>query len=280
MLQKLEPWLHRGESAVEPGSPLALLDDQFKATQSVSSLLRQSLAAATDNVLALRRLLFVEHTGSSGRGGVVGHIEPVAPEAAEYRLHTHSPYSLVRTVIECSSTVLWALLPEDGDERARRNLVLIARDVFNAASFWDAYLADFRPERHARAVEYFNGLRRTVNDAAESLHLPPVFARKADGSWGYATKNRTQTSILKDLREEDLPQSLMYVWQFCSGHSHGLEWASTEGARYPDPFSESGTEEFRAGNMEQLQRMCDVSLGLVPLAWDVFDIQRRVWPLL
>jgi CheY-like chemotaxis protein len=85
---------------------------------------------------------------------------------------------------------------------------------------------------------------------------------------------------LKDLRAEDLPPSLMYVWQFCSGHSHGLEWAAVGGARYPDPFSESGTGTFRAGSMEQLRRMCDVSLGLVPRAWVVFDAQRRVWPLL
>ncbi|MGW6172613.1 hypothetical protein ACWF5H_03870 [Arthrobacter sp. NPDC055138] len=265
MLQDVEPWLGRGEAAVEPGSPLAQLDEQFTAAQSVSSLLRQSLAAATDNVLALRRLLFEEHGGHG---------------PAEYRLQTHAPYSLVRTVIECTSTVLWALLPSEGPERARGSLVLIARDVFNAASFWDAYLADFRPERHARAMEYFSGLRRTVNEVAESLELPPIFARKADNSWGYATKNRTQTSILKDLRTEDLPPSLMYVWQFCSGHSHGLEWAAVGGARYPDPFSESGTSPFRAGSMEQLRQMCDVSLGLVPRAWDVFDTQRRVWPVL
>ena len=165
MLQDLEPWLRRDEAAVEPGSPLAQLDEQFTAAQSVSSLLRQSLAAATDNVLALRRLLFEEHGGQG---------------TAEYRLQTHAPYSLVRTIIECTSTVLWALLPAEGTERARRSLVLVARDVFNAASFWDAYLADFRPERHARAMEYFNGLRGTVNEVAASLQLPPIFSKKAE----------------------------------------------------------------------------------------------------
>jgi hypothetical protein len=265
MLRDLEPWLLRDGATVEQGSALALLDDQFAAVHSVSSLLGQSLAAATDNVLALRRLLF-EEPGEQG--------------TTSYRMHTHSPYSLVRTVIECTSTVLWALQPEEGAERARRSVVLIARDVFNAASFWDAYLGDLWPDRHARAMDHFNGLRRAVNEAAESLQLPPIFAHKGDGSWGYATKNRTQTSILKDLREGDLPPSLMYVWQFCSGHSHGLEWASAQGVRYPDPFSDSGTEEFRPGSMQQLRRMCEVSLGLVPRAWDVFDRERRVWPLL
>ena len=112
MLQDVQPWLQRGEAPVEEGSPLAQLDEQFTAAQSVSSLLRQSLAAATDNVLALHRLLFEEHGGHG---------------PAEYRLQTHAPYSLVRTVIECTSAVLWALLPAEGTERARRSLVLIDR---------------------------------------------------------------------------------------------------------------------------------------------------------
>src|SRR3954451_21511079 len=107
-LQALEPLLGRnaGSDLVDPGSALARLDERFAASHSVSSLVRQSLAAVMDNAEALRRLGFV----GEGSGAV------------SYRVHTHAPYSLVRTIIECAATVLWALLPEDGRERARRSL--------------------------------------------------------------------------------------------------------------------------------------------------------------
>ncbi|NKX51041.1 hypothetical protein HER39_10795, partial [Arthrobacter deserti] len=226
-LRALEPLLGRdtGPDRIEPGSPLARLDERFASSHSASSLVRQSLAAVMDNAQALRRLVFVE--------------EPSG--AAFYRRHTHAPYSLVRTAIECAATVLWALLPDDGRERARRSLVLIAREVFNAASFWDTYLEEFHPGQHARALDYFDGLRRAVNDSARAMLLPPIFSRKADGNWGYATKNRTQTAILKDLRAAgEVPAALIHAWQFCSGYSHGLEWASANGGTYPDPFGGPG----------------------------------------
>ena len=111
---------HVDADVIEPGSPIWLLDERFTSSHSVSLLLKQALAAAMDNLQALRRLLFIE--------------EPGRPPC--YRFYTHAPYSLVRTVIECTTTVLWALLPDDGRERARRSLVLIAREVFNSASFW------------------------------------------------------------------------------------------------------------------------------------------------
>ncbi|MCG2623275.1 hypothetical protein LVY72_15355 [Arthrobacter sp. I2-34] len=266
-LQALEPLCARNTEAddFEPGSPLARLDERFAASHSVSSLLQQSLAAAMDNLQALRRLLFAEEPGGSGC----------------YRLYTNAPYSLVRTVIECAATVLWALLPEHGRERARRSLVLIAREVFNAASFWDTYLEEFHPGQHAGARDYFDGLRRSVNESAQAMGLPPIFSRKADGNWGYATKNRTQTAILKDLRSAgDVPAELVYVWQFCSGYSHGLEWASANGGSYPDPFSGPGREQAPAGSMEQLRRMCDAAFDLVPRAWAIYDMRRRAWPLL
>ena len=227
---------------------------------SVSGLVRQSLAAAMDNTRALRGLLFHEEPSGTVR----------------YRLYSHAPYSLVRTVIECATTVLWSMQPEDGRERNRRCLVLIAREVFNSASFWDAYLAEFHPGRHAPAVDYFDGLRRAVNDSAQAMALPPVFSKKADGSWGYATKNRTQTAILKDLRAAgDVPAELIYVWQFCSGYSHGLEWAAGNGSA--GPFGRMGE---RAGSMEQLRRMCDAAFDQLPRAWAAFDLRRRAWPLL
>ncbi|MFD1214288.1 hypothetical protein ACFQ36_19860 [Arthrobacter sp. GCM10027362] len=264
-LEALAPYCARNAHAedIEPGSPLAWLDERFASTHSVSGLLKQSLAAAMDNTRALRGLLFRE--------------EPAA--AFSYRQYTHAPYSLVRTIIECATTVLWALLPDDGPERIRRSLVLIAREVFNAASFWDAYLEEFDPGRYARAVAYFDGLRRTVNDSAQAMALPPVFSRKADGKWGYATKNRTQTAILKELRVAgDVPPELIYVWQFCSGYSHGLEWAAGNGNA--GLFGEVAGEQAAAGSMEQLRRVCDVAFDLVPRAWAIYDLRRRVWPLL
>jgi len=296
-LEALESFHARDAEAdkIEPGSALAHLEAQFASSHGVGLLLKQSLAAAMDNLQALRRLLFAE--ASAG--------------AAPYRLYTHAPYSLVRTVIECGSTVLWALLPEDGRERARRSLVLIARDVFNAASFWDTYLEEFHPERHAEALKYFDGLRHEVNASAEAMGLPPIFSRKADGRWGYTTKNRTQTAILKDLQAEDqLPPELLYVWQFCSGYSHGLVWASGNGGLDPRalPAAEGerpGAEEpavlvapggeqsggsepavlgapggEQSDGLEQLQRVCRVAFDLVPRAWGVFDLRRRAWPLL
>ncbi|WP_150110206.1 hypothetical protein [Crystallibacter crystallopoietes] len=295
-LKALESFNARDAEAdeIEPGSALALLEAQFASSHGVGLLLKQSLAAAMDNLQALRRLLFAD--ASTG--------------AASYRLYTHAPYSLVRTVIECGSTVLWALLPEDGRERARRSLVLIARDVFNAASFWDTYLEEFHPERHAEAVEYFDGLRHEVNASAAAMGLPPIFSRKADGRWGYTTKNRTQTAILKDLQAEDqLPPELLYVWQFCSGYSHGLVWASGNGGLEPSRLDAgegaggaepgvlqaSGGDEpamlhapdgaepgvlGASGGMEQLQRVCRVAFDVVPRAWEVFDLRRRAWPLI
>ncbi|NKX55180.1 hypothetical protein [Arthrobacter mobilis] len=264
-LEALAPFCARDADTddIEPDSPLAWLDARFASLHGVSGLLKQSLSAAMDNTQALRRLLFVEEP--SGR--------------IFYRLNTHAPYSLVRTIIECGSTVLWALLPDEGRESARRSLVLIAREVFNAASFWGTYLEEFHPVRHGQALEYFDGLRRAVNDSAEALQLPPVFSQKAGGSWGYATKNRTQTAILKDLHGQVAPE-LIYVWQFCSGYSHGLEWASANGSIYPDPFAEPGREHLPAGSMEQLRRVCDVAFDLVPQAWAIYDIRRRAWPLL
>jgi hypothetical protein len=266
-LQALEPLLARntGSDLVEQGSALARLDERFAASHSVSSLVRQSLAAVMDNAQALRRLVFVEEVSG----------------AVFYRVHTHAPYSLVRTIIECAATVLWALLPEDGRERARRSLVLIAREVFNAASFWDTYLEEFHPGRHAPALDYFDGLRRAVNDSAQAMQLPPIFSRKADGNWGYATKNRTQTAILKDLRTAgQVPAELIHVWQFCSGYSHGLEWAAGNGSTYSDPFSRPGGEAVPAGSLEQLRRMCEAAFDLIPRAWEAYDLRRRVWPLL
>ena len=268
-LQDLSPLLGRDPDGdhIEPKSPLFLLDERFAPSHSVGRIVRQSLAAVTDNANALRRLMFVEDPG-----GLV-----------YYRQNTHAPYSLVRTIIECATTVLWALLPEDGRERSRRSLVLIAREVFNASSFWDAYLEEFRPGEHARTVEYFDGLRRAVNDAALSMQLPPVFSRKASGNWGYATKNRTQTAILKDLRSDgDVPAELIFVWQFCSGYSHGLEWAASIGNSYPDPDPgrEPGPEQLPAGSMGQLRRICDAAFDLVPRAWGAYDLSRRAWPLL
>jgi hypothetical protein len=254
---------------VEKGSSLYLLDERFASSRSVSRLVRQSLTAAMDNLQALNRLLFV--TAADGE--------------LRYRTHTHAPYGLVRTIIECTTTVLWALLPEDGQERARRSLVLIAREVFNAASFWDAYLAEFHPDRHAAVMETFDALRRAVNDSAQELEpATPMFRLKGDGSWGYATKNRTQTSILTDLRScPDMPEGLMYAWQFCSGYSHGLEWTSADGfvdgfvdGSGPTPMNQA---MLRTGTMEQLRYLCDVAFDLVPRAWEIFDLRRRPWPL-
>ncbi|WP_336714523.1 hypothetical protein [Arthrobacter sp. USHLN218] len=287
-LEALDPYSARDAAGeeIEPGSPLASMDRHFAASRSVSSLLRQSLAAAMDNLQALRRLLFVE----DGSGGVF------------YRLNSHAPYSLVRTVIECGTTVLWALQPEEGRERIRRSLVLVARDVFNAASFWDAYLEELRPELHPEAQASFEGLRHEVNEAARAAGLPPIFTRKAEGRWGYATKNRTQTAILKDLRADGgVPAELIYIWQFCSGYSHGLEWATGKPGSYPGPFSGqgggpartgakdgrpdrilagSGNEREAAAGMEQLRRASDAACDLIPRAWELYDLRRRVWPLL
>jgi hypothetical protein len=273
-LEELEPFSARNPGAedVEAGSPLALMDRHFASSRSVSSLLRQSLAAAMDNLQALRRLLFVE-----------------APSGEVfYRMNSHAPYSLVRTVIECGTTVLWALQPEEGRERIRRSLVLVARDVFNAASFWDAYLEELHPDLHPDAQASFEGLRHEVNEAARAAGLPPVFTRKAGGRWGYATKNRTQTAILKDLGADGgVPAELIYVWQFCSGYSHGLEWATGKPGSYPDPFSspgggQGGPQSGRgaAGGMEQLWRASDAACDLIPRAWELYDLRRRVWPLL
>ncbi|UVJ40104.1 hypothetical protein [Arthrobacter sp. CJ23] len=249
---------------VENGSALHLLDDRFSSSRSVSHLLKQSLVAAMDNLLALRRLLFIE-----------------APDGRIYfRRQTHAPYALVRTIIECTATVLWALLPESPGERARRGLVLVSREVFNGAAFWDAYLGEFHPERHAGATEYFDGLRRALNSSAEALRLPPMFRQKADGSWGYATKNRTETAILKELRSSSgLPPGLIHAWQFCSGYSHGLEWTSAEGSGYEDASGPAGDDAFQGGGMEQLRRMCDVAFDLIPQAWEIFDLRRRTGPL-
>ena len=287
-LDELEPFSARDPAGedIEPGSPLALMDRHFAASRSVSSLLRQSLAAAMDNLQALRRLLFVEDPS----GGVF------------YRLNSHAPYSLVRTVIECGTTVLWALQPEEGRERIRRSLVLVARDVFNAASFWDAYLEELHPDLHPDAQASFEGLRHEVNEAARAAGLPPIFTKKAEGRWGYATKNRTQTAILKDLRADGgVPAELIYIWQFCSGYSHGLEWATGKPGSYPGPFSTRGGELRRpsteygrpsseragssaehgtAGGMEQLRRASDAACDLIPRAWALYDLRRRVWPLL
>jgi hypothetical protein len=266
-LQALAPLLGRDTDGdrIELKSPLFLLDERFAPSHSVSRMVRQSLAAATDNANALRRLVFVENSGG-----------PVY-----FRRNSHAPYSLVRTIIECATTVLWALLPEDGRERSRRSLVLIAREVFNASSFWDAYLEEFQPDEHARAVAHFDGLRQAVNDAAQSMLLPPVFSRKAGGNWGYATKNRTQTAILKDLRADgDVPAELIFVWQFCSGYSHGLEWAAAIGTSYPNPEREPGPDQLPAGSMEQLRRICDAAFDLVPRAWEAYELSRRAWPVL
>lgn len=287
-LEALAPYSARdavGEE-IEPGSPLASMDRHFAASRSVSGLLKQSLAAAMDNLQALRRLLFVEDPS----GGVF------------YRLNSHAPYSLVRTVIECGTTVLWALQPEEGRERIRRSLVLVARDVFNAASFWDAYLEELHPELHPDARASFEGLRHEVNDAARAAGLPPIFTRKAGGHWGYATKNRTQTAILKDLRTDGgIPAELIYIWQFCSGYSHGLEWAAGNPGSYPGPFSGhggglsrtsaevgspggefagSGAARGSARGMAQLRRASDAACDLIPRAWELYDLRRRVWPLL
>ncbi|MBO1269183.1 hypothetical protein [Arthrobacter cavernae] len=249
---------------VENGSPLHLLDDRFSSSRSVSHLLKQSLVAAMDNLQALRRLLFIE-----------------APEGNVYfRSQTHAPYALVRTIIECTATVLWALLPESAGERARRGLVLVSREVFSAAVFWDAYLGEFHPERHAEATDYFDGLRQALNSSAEALRLPPMFRQKDDGSWRYATKNRTETAILKELRSgSGLPPGLIYAWQFCSGYSHGLEWTTAEGSGFEDARGQAEDDAFQAGGMEQLRRMCDVAFDLIPQAWEIFDLRRRNGPL-
>lgn len=271
------------EETVEPGSPLQLLDERFASSRSVTRLIRQSLAAAMDNLQALERLLFTDDGGG-----------------IRFRTHTHAPYGLVRTIIECTTTVLWALLPEDGQERARRSLVLIAREVFNAASFWDAYLAEFHPDRHPAAMETFDALRRSVNDSWRKLDAgKPMFRQKQDGTWGYATKNRTQTSILNDLRTcPAMPEGLMYAWQFCSGYSHGLEWTSADGFvdGFVEGFADGGVDGgvggadaagadaarramLRTGTMAQLRYLCDVAFDLVPQAWEVFDLRRRRWLL-
>jgi hypothetical protein len=265
-LDELEPFSARDPAAedIEAGSPLASMDLHFAASRSVSSLLRQSLAAAMDNLQALRRLLFVEYPSGE----------------AFYRVNSHAPYSLVRAVIECGTTVLWALLPEEGRERVRRCLVLVARDVFNAASFWDAYLEELHPDLHPGAQASFDGVRHEVNEAARAAGLPPIFTQKAEGRWGYATKNRTQTAILKDLRADGgVPADLIYIWQFCSGYSHGLEWASGKPGSYPDPFGSHGGERVADG-MEQLRHASDAACDLIPRAWELYDLRRRVWPLL
>ncbi|MDR6687853.1 hypothetical protein J2Y41_003429 [Arthrobacter sp. 1088] len=266
-LQALEPLCDRrmDVGGVENGSPLHQLDDLFSSSRSVSHLLTQSLVAAMDNLQALRRLLFIE-----------------APDGNIYfRTQTHAPYALVRTIMECTATVLWALLPESSDERARRGLVLVSREVFNAAAFWDSYLREFHPERHEVAADYFDGLRRALNSSAEALRLPPMFRRKGDGSWGYATKNRTETAILKELRSSSsLPPGLIYAWQFCSGYSHGLEWTTAERSGYDVASSLAEDDAFQAEGMEQLRRMCDVAFDLIPQAWEVFDVRRRSGPFL
>lgn len=158
--------------------------------------------------------LQVAHGAWSALAYAVDHLHAVKTLVADARvLHTHAPFTLLRSAIENAATAVWLLAPGPRTKRVSRRLKLAHHEAWESGNVHKLMSAETLAGKRT-AEERMTEIR----GLATSLGISPS---DVAGRFGYESVVR-QAGEATGLGE-DLAALL---WRLCSGFAHGKYWAS------------------------------------------------------
>lgn len=169
-----------------------------------------------------------------------------------------APFTLVRSVIETASVVLWAM---NGDTRERISKVLrfeyqgtkLAKDVYVTLDKEAAFSS--RSTNSPEANELIRRQRDLIETLADGYGVRPELATYP-----------TSTKMIEGAYESLNGTPMIYGWwQIASGAAHGKSWPASFLLADGDP---SRPDDWKQGNFGNLMTMVQCAVGLTVSATD------------
>jgi hypothetical protein len=210
--------------------------------------------------------LQVAHAAWSAVTQAIDHLHAVKTLVADARVvHTHAPFTLLRSATENAATAVWLLEPGSRTERVRRRLKLAyheAKESGNAHKLMAAEVSADKRSAEERITE--------IQTLATEHSIDP---NDLAGRFSYGVVVR-QAGAATELGGN----LALLLWQMCSGFAHGHYWASLSFLNRQEVprAGEAGVFNVRLTNdVDRVLTITQVPFVLTIRALQLYELRRR-----